>query len=180
MPEGADRADESDRQIEALKRAVGGLREAIYDLRLESVRERPLIRAVASIVELNRQIGEGCEFELIVDDGFPVEVSGSAGIEVVRVVQEALANVRRHSDAKHAAVTLGATGGEVLVEIEDDGRGFGPKTPFGMGLTGMRERVLALGGKLEVEGREGAGTRVFLRVSLAVLTGEEAGELSNT
>ena len=174
------RADEADRQIEALKRAVGGLREAIYNLRLDSVGERPLIRAVASIVELNRQIGEGCEFELIVDDGFPVEVSGPAGVEVVRVVQEALANVRRHSGARHAVVTLGATGGEVLVEVEDDGRGFGPETPLGMGLTGMRERVLALGGKLEVEGREGAGTRVFLRVSLAALTGGEAGELSST
>jgi signal transduction histidine kinase len=180
MPEGAGRADETERQVEALKRAVGGLREAIYDLRLESVRERPLIRAIASIVELNRQIGEGCEFELIVDDGFPVEVSGPSGVEVVRVVQEALANARRHSGARHAVVTLGATDGEVLVEVEDDGRGFGPKTSYGMGLTGMRERVLALGGKLEVEGREGVGTRVFLRVELAVLTGEGAGELSNT
>jgi signal transduction histidine kinase len=48
-----------------------------------------------------------------------------------------------------------------------------------MGLTGMRERVLALGGELEVEGRKGVGTRVFLRVRLAVLTGEEAGVRSN-
>src|SRR5829696_3205894 len=180
MPEGAARAGEADRQIEALKRAVGGLREAIYDLRLESTRERPLIRAVASIVELNRQIGGGCEFELIVEDGFPVGLSGSSGVEVVRVVQEALANVRRHSGAEHAVVTLGAAGGEILVEVEDDGRGFGPETTLGMGLTGMRERVLTLGGKLEVEGREGAGTRVILRVSLAALTGGEAGELFST
>src|SRR5215204_936106 len=180
MPEGAARAGEADQQIEALKRAVGGLREAIYDLRLESTRERPLIRAVASIVELNSQIGGGCEFELIVDDEFPVGLSGSSGVEVVRVVQEALANVRRHSGAEHAVVTLGTAGDEVLVEVEDDGKGFGSETAFGMGLTGMRERVLTLGGKLEVEGREGAGTRVFLRVSLAALTGGEAGELSST
>jgi PAS domain S-box-containing protein len=180
MPEAAGRTGDTDQQLEALKRAVGGLREAIYDLRLESARERPLIRAVASIVELNRQIGEGCEFELIVDEGFPTGLSGSSGVEVVRVVQEALANVRRHSGAEHAVVTLGAAGGEILVEVEDDGRGFGPETSFGMGLMGMRERVLTLGGKLEVEGREGAGTRVFLRVSLAILTGGEAGELSST
>jgi PAS domain S-box-containing protein len=179
MPEGAGRAGEVDQQIGALKRAVAGLREAIYDLRLESTRERPLIRAVASIVELNRQIGGGCEFDLIVDDGFPVGLSGPSGVEVVRVVQEALANVRRHSGAEHAVVTLGAAGGEILVEVEDDGRGFGSETDFGMGLTGMRERVLTLGGKLEVEGREGAGTRVFLRVSLAALTGGEAGEFSS-
>jgi PAS domain S-box-containing protein len=179
MPEGAGRAGEVDQQIGALKRAVAGLREAIYDLRLESTRERPLIRAVASIVELNRQIGGGCEFDLIVDDGFPVGLSGPSGVEVVRVVQEALANVRRHSGAEHAVVTLGAAGGEILVEVEDDGRGFGSETDFGMGLTGMRERVLTLGGKLEVEGREGAGTRVFLRVSLDALTGGEAGEFSS-
>ena len=180
MPGGSNRDEETGRQIEALKRSVGGLREAIYELRLDSVRERPLIRAVASIVELNRQIGGGCEFEVNVGDGFPVEVSGPAGVEVVRVVQEALANVRRHSGARHVVVTLGATGDEVLVEVEDDGRGFGPETTYGMGLTGMRERVHALGGQLEVEGREGVGTRVFLRVGLAALTGGEAGELSNT
>ena len=179
MPEGVNRAEETDRQIEAMKRAVGGLREAIYDLRLESTRERPLVRAVASIVELNRQIGGGCEFELIVDEGFPAGLSGSSGVEVVRVVQEALANVRRHSGAEHAVVTLGVAGGEILVEVEDDGKGFGPETAFGMGLTGMRERVSTLGGKLEVEGREDAGTRVFLRVSLAALTGGETGELSS-
>src|SRR5688572_25417147 len=135
MPEGRD--GETERQIEALKRAVGGLRDAIYDLRLESVGERPLVRAVEYIVELNRQIGGGCEFELIVDEGFPAEISGPAGVEVVRVVQEALANVRRHSGAEHAVVTLGMADGEVLIEVEDDGRGFRPEIPYGMGLTGM-------------------------------------------
>src|ERR671920_2355636 len=55
MPEGVDRAGETEHQVEALKRAVGGLRDAIYDLRLEGVRERPLVRAVESIVELNRR-----------------------------------------------------------------------------------------------------------------------------
>jgi signal transduction histidine kinase len=114
-----------------------------------------------------------------VDEAFPSVNLGPAGVEVVRVVQEALANVRRHSGARHAVVTLGMTNGEVLVEIEDDGRGFGPETSYGMGLTGMGERGLELGGKLEVEGREGMGTRVFLRVGLAVLSAGEAGEPSN-
>jgi two-component system, NarL family, sensor histidine kinase UhpB len=179
MPEGFDRASETENQVEALKRAVGGLRDAIYDLRLESARERPLVRALESIVELNRQICEGCQFELIVKGGFPATISGPAGVEVARVVQEALANVRRHSDARHAVVTLGMVNGELHVEIEDDGRGFGPETSYGMGLMGMRERVLVLGGELEVEGRKGVGTRVYLRVRLGVVTGAEIGERSN-
>src|SRR5215210_8945982 len=91
MPEDADRAEETGRQVEALERAVGGLRDAIYDLRLESVRERPLVRAVESIVELNRQIGGGCDFELVVDEGVPNTISGPAGVELVRIIQEALA-----------------------------------------------------------------------------------------
>ena len=98
------------------------------------------------------------------DEGFPASRSGPAGVEVVRVVQEALANVRRHSGAGRAVVTLGTA--ERRGPGGDRGRrqGFRAGTSYGMGLTGMRERVLALGGELEVEGREGVGTRVLLRV----------------
>jgi signal transduction histidine kinase len=109
-----------------------------------------------------------------VEEGFPATISGPAGVEVARIVQEALANVRRHSEARHAVVTLGMVNGEVLVEIEDDGRGFGSETSYGMGLTGMGERVHALGGELDVEGREGVGTRVFVRVRVGVLMGGES------
>ena len=163
---------EGDRWIEALKRAVGGLRDAIYDLRLESAREKPLVRSLESIVELNRQLLPECEFELLVDEHFPDSLSGPAALEVVRVVQEALANVRRHAGASRATVRLEARGDEARVEIEDDGRGFGPGTSPGMGLTGMRERAHAIDGRLEVEGEEGAGTRVRLRVGMTVLAGK--------
>jgi PAS domain S-box-containing protein len=171
MPE-ANRDEEMSRQVEALKRAVEGLREAVYDLRLQSAQEQPLVRTLESIVELNRQMAPGCVFELAVDGKFPATLSGSAGLEVARIVQEALANVRRHSGARRATVTLGTAGEEALVEIEDDGRGFGPEETAGMGLMGMRERAAALGGELEVEGERGVGTRVRLRVALPVLVGE--------
>jgi two-component system, NarL family, sensor histidine kinase UhpB len=171
MPE-ANRDEEKGRQVETLKRAVEGLHDAIYDLRLQSDQEQPLIRTLESIVELNRQMVPGCAFELVVDGEFPTSLSGQAGLEVARIVQEALANVRRHSGARRATVTLGTAGGEAWVEIEDDGRGFDPEESSGMGLTGMRERTVALGGKLEVESERRVGTRVRLRVALSVLVGE--------
>ena len=177
MPE-ASRDEETGRQVEALKRAVEGLREALYELRLHSAQEQPLIRTLESIVELNRQMAPGCTFELVVDGEFPVSLSGPAGLEVARIVQEALANVRRHSGAGRATVTLGTAGDEAWVEIEDDGRGFGPEDPPGMGFTGMRERAVALGGELEVESRRGVGVRVRLRVALPALLGGDA-EYSN-
>src|SRR5215210_1102075 len=173
------RSEETERQIEALKRAVGGLRDAIYELRLESAQEQTLARTLASIVELNRQMTPERAFELVVEEGFPASTSGPASLEVARVVQEALANVRRHSGARHATVTLGTAGDEVLVEVEDDGRGFEPEEPAGMGLTGMRERASVLGGELEIEGEWGVGTRVLLRVPLPALVDEDP-EYQNT
>ena len=173
MPAGANRGQETDRQVEALRRAVEGIHDAIYELRLESAQEQTLVRTLFSIVELNRQMVPECVFELVVDEAFPASLSGQAGLEVARIVQEALANVRRHSGASRATVTLEIAEGEVWVEVEDDGRGLDPERPPGVGITGMRERALALGGELEVEGERGAGTRVRLRVALSVLTGED-------
>jgi two-component system sensor histidine kinase DesK len=59
------------------------------------------------------------------------------------------------------------------VEVEDDGKGVSPGESAGMGLTGLRERALALGGELEVRSEENAGTRVRLRVALPGLEGED-------
>lgn len=164
--------EETERWIAALKRSVGGLRDAIYDLRLESAREKPLVRSLESIVELNRQLAPERDYELVVREGFPDSLAGPAALEVVRVVQEALTNVRRHSGASRATVTLETRGEEAVVEIEDDGRGLAAETAPGVGLTGMHERALALGGNLQVESTEGAGTRVRLRVGLAALVRE--------
>src|SRR3712207_5528083 len=173
MPHAAGSEEEADRRIEALKRAVGGLRDAIYDLRLEGTRDQPLVRSLEAIVELNRQLSPERTLELVVDEKFPASLSGGAGIEMVRVVQEALTNIRRHSGARRATVTLGAAGDEMWIEVEDDGLGFGPGNSPGMGLTGMRERVLAIGGEFEVESEVNVGTRVRLRVALPVLRGED-------
>jgi len=178
MPADANRDAETERQIEALERAVGGLREAIYELRLESAREQPLARTLQAIVDLNRQMAPERALVLVVEDEFPASISGPASLEVARIVQEALANVRRHSGARRATVTLGTADDAVLVEVEDDGRGLVLGEPAGMGLTGMRERALALGGELEVEDARGAGTRVLLRVPLPALV-DDSSEYSN-
>lgn len=178
MPAEARGDEETERQIEALKRAVGDLRDAIYELRLESTQEQPLARTLSAIVELNRQMDPERVIELIIDEGFPPSISGPASLEVARVVQEALANIRRHSGASRATVSLGTVGREVWVVVEDDGRGLKPGQRAGLGLTGMRERASALGGELKVEGERGAGTRVLLSVPLPALVGDSS-EYSN-
>jgi signal transduction histidine kinase len=81
-----------------------------------------------------------------------------------RVVQEALANVARHSGASRVEVVLARSGEEVVLTVTDDGRGCGSTARSGgRGLSGMRERMAALGGTTTVEGAPGGGTRVTAR-----------------
>jgi two-component system sensor histidine kinase UhpB len=69
---------------------------------------------------------------------------------VYRVVQEATTNVLRHARAKTANISASVEGGQIVVQVSDDGIGIPEGTAFGRGLSGMRERLRALGGTLEV------------------------------
>jgi PAS domain S-box-containing protein len=152
-------------ELEALGRASSGLRSAIYDLRRE--KERPFLESVESLVELNQLATPERETRLIVEDGFSVGLSRKASIELLRILQEALANVRRHSAATIVEVGLRTDDQAVLLEVSDDGRGFDPVVAQGgVGLVGMRERVEELGGEIEVSSRPGEGTEVTVRVPL--------------
>ena len=150
-------------EIQALRRATLGLRSAIYDLRLE--KGRPFVQSVDSLVKLNRQLTPEREVTLRIEEDFPEELPGEASVELLRVLQEALANARRHSRATSVEVSLQSEGEAVLAGVVDDGRGFDPSsTRAGVGLSAMRERAEALGGDFEVESRPGEGTKVTVRV----------------
>ncbi len=153
-------------ELEALARVSSGLRSAIYDLRHE--KERPFVKAMESLVELNRQLAPEREVALVVEEGFPEELPGEADVQLLRIVQEALANARRHSRAGQVEVRLRKEASEeVLVEVKDDGRGFDrTSVRAGVGLSVMRERVDGLGGEIEVRSRPGEGTKVTVRVPL--------------
>ena len=89
-----------------------------------------------------------------------------AALVVYRVAQEALSNAARHSGATRVDASLHrrADGG-VELSVSDDGRGFAfEESQRGLGLGGMRERALLIGGELTIESRPGAGTTVRLTV----------------
>jgi signal transduction histidine kinase len=100
----------------------------------------------------------------VVDDA-PDGVPGrEAQVVLLRAAQESLANVRRHAGASHVTLRLVRTGDEVVLEVVDDGRGLPPDATEGAGVRGMRARADAAGGRLEVTGTPGDGTRVRVRV----------------
>ncbi|HEX2181641.1 MAG TPA: PAS domain S-box protein [Rubrobacteraceae bacterium] len=152
--------------IDALRRAAEGLRIAVNDLRVAEERGRPFSELVEALVERNREMARGYEIGLEVEEGFPTTSFGDAGTEMLRVLQEALTNARRHSEASNVKVTLSKDGDELVAEVADDGRGFGPGTAGGMGFRNMGERAAALGGNLKVESSVGQGTRVRLRAAM--------------
>src|SRR5215203_1428556 len=152
-------------ELEALRRATSGLRSAIYDLRHEKV--QPFVKSVESLVERNRQLTPERKIELMVEEGFPEELPAEVRVELLRVLQEALTNARRHSEASNVEVSLRTQDEAILIEVADDCRGFEPESAkAGVGLSAMRERVEGLGGKIEVRSPPGEGTKVTVRVPL--------------
>ena len=97
---------------------------------------------------------------------------------VYRIVQEALANVAKHSGAKHASVVVERRDGNVVAVVEDDGKGFdvaaverraaAPQRDGTsmLGLLGVRERAALLGGTVELESKAGKGTTLFVRIPI--------------
>jgi PAS domain S-box-containing protein len=176
--EGTSMEEELQRAVDAVRRAAQGLRDAVNDLRLEEEVDRPFPQLVDSLVERSRSMDPGCDISLRVEEGFPSEPLGDVGVELSRVVREALTNARRHSGASSVRVMLWTEEGNLLAEVADDGRGFAAGSAPGVGLRSMRERALQLGGDLEVESALGEGTRVRVRAPMmhAALGGAPRGE----
>jgi two-component system sensor histidine kinase UhpB len=132
-------------------------------LRPTALDDLGLAAAVAGQVE---QLGRGeIEAEFKAEGDFS-DLGDDAQLVVYRVAQEALSNAGRHSGAGHIGVKLRRSeDGGVALEVSDDGRGFAfEESERGLGIGGMRERALLIGGELTIESRPGAGTTVRLTV----------------
>jgi two-component system sensor histidine kinase UhpB len=132
-------------------------------LRPTALDDLGLAAATAGQVE---QLARGeIEAEFSADGDFS-DLDDDAQLVVYRVAQEALSNATRHAGAEHVGVRLRrASGGGVELEVADDGRGFAfDQSEGGLGIAGMRERALLIGGELTIESRPGHGTTVRLTV----------------
>jgi PAS domain S-box-containing protein len=109
-----------------------------------------------------RHRGVACEIAL---EGELSGLGETVDIALFRVVQEALTNIAKHGRAKRLSVRLLRREAEVHLVIEDDGQGFDPAAAGpGMGMLGMRERVIALRGSFEFHSQPGHGVRIEARI----------------
>jgi two-component system, NarL family, sensor histidine kinase UhpB len=107
-------------------------------------------------------------------EGLPAD----AQVVVYRVAQEALVNAARHSGADRVEVSLEPRDSKVRLEVSDNGSGFAfDEEGKGLGLSGMRERALLVGGTLEIDSRPGKGTSVVLEIPAPSPNGSEPAEI---
>jgi nitrate/nitrite-specific signal transduction histidine kinase len=169
-------------QAEQLEKAARGLygdvREAIESLwSSASLREG----LEAALTEYLRRFEQrtGIETELTQDGSMAYfRQQSREAVEVFRVIQEALTNVRKHAQASKASVRVSRGDEHVELCVEDDGRGFTPEDSMDgerFGLKVMRERARSIQAELEFDSRPGAGTRVKLRVPTAPSGGRAGG-----
>ncbi len=170
----ADRAD----AVARIDRAIDALNLVINDIRSYILRLRP-VDGDEDPVEALARLGEEFEMHAVVD----LDVDLARGAEALRrmppdratdllfIAREALSNVARHAGATRAALVLSEEDGNLVLVIDDNGRGFdaslvsGPD-PFGrhLGLTNMRDRAAGMGGTFAIERPDGPGTRIIVRV----------------
>jgi two-component system, NarL family, sensor histidine kinase UhpB len=114
------------------------------------------------VEEVRRQTDIAASFEA---GGDFSDVELETQLVAYRVAQEALSNVVSHSGAEHVRVRLSHTGEGLELTVSDDGHGFTlDEEASGLGIPGMRERALLVGGELEIESKPPVGTRIRLRV----------------
>jgi two-component system sensor histidine kinase UhpB len=132
-------------------------------LRPTALDDLGLTAAIAGQVE---QLAQGEIDAAIATEGDFSDLGDDAQLVVYRVAQEALSNAARHSGAGRVEVRLRRLdGGGVELTVADDGRGFAfDESEGGLGIAGMRERALLIGGELTIESRPGRGTTVRLTV----------------
>ena len=110
---------------------------------------------------------------LYVDSALPSPLEGNVEIAVYRIAQEALSNVARHANAASVGLHLAADGGRLILQIEDDGRGFSAEDVLraregghGAGFLSMRERAEILGGSCDIRSEPDQGTTVTVHIPL--------------
>jgi signal transduction histidine kinase len=154
-----------------------GLTEARRALR--ALRASPLqdLGLALALRELAQQTADGASLRL--DLRLPERITGRLAPEaeqgIYRIAQETVDNIVRHAEARQMSFHLEQEMGELVLTVEDDGRGFDPEAsewlegedPDRLGIRGMQERASLIGGQLEIARRRSQGTRVRLTVPFA-------------
>lgn len=150
------------------RKAYAEIRQAIFGLRTMVSRDLGFVPTLTEyLAEVSRQTG--LAIDLKVGDDRATRFSLNAEVQIIRIIQEALANVMKHAAATRVQVVFECGDGTTRLVVEDNGAGFDPAEPRGrqaFGLETMRERAELIGGRFAITSAPGAGARVEVRLPL--------------
>jgi signal transduction histidine kinase len=165
-PPSASNAALRGRIVQTLDATVTAVQRIASELRPQMLDDLGLAVAIESEARLfEERTGIECDLSIPAED--ELRISQACAVAMYRIVQEALTNVSRHADATRVELRIRRRGDELLLEIRDDGRGASQESirrPASLGILGMRERAAVLGGVVHVEGVDGRGTIVSVRI----------------
>ena len=151
-----------DSTIRLVRRIATELRPGVLD-------DLGLVAAIEwQAQEFQSRTGITCEF---VSSQTDLALAPEVGIAVFRICQETLTNVARHAHATRVRIRLETTADQLVLTVTDSGRGITERelaNRTSLGLLGMRERALLLGGQVTIAGRPGEGTTVTMQIPLSV------------
>ncbi len=161
--------DETDRPLaaevgQALDAAIIEAREALVTMRASLAEDVPFADMLARNID-DFEEGSGLRVETSISMGIPATLAPRVQVELLRIISEALTNVRKHADATTVRIAAEVSDGELLITVTDNGKGFVQEEAFdqGMGLRGMHERARLIGGSLLVRSELSGGTTVEVR-----------------
>ena len=153
---------------QAIQGACADVRESILSLRTSPSPQGGLIPVLTEYLD---KFSDQTELKtaLEVQDGMEAKFAPAVEIQLLRIIQEGLTNVRKHAGARQAVVRFGSDGDRAQITVEDDGRGFEPgevarRKEGHFGLQTMQERAEGVGGTFEIDSRPGGGTRITVTV----------------
>ena len=149
--------------IDGLNQAIRDLRTYILDLRPRQMGDENLLVAIRRLLTEYR-MNTLSEAMLNGKESDFTELSKSQGLIFFHICQEALANTAKHAEAKRVSVSLWTTPDRVLMEIEDNGKGFSldkMSMTLGHGLSNMHTRIRKAGGEVEIDSAQGDGTNIL-------------------
>lgn len=168
LPEGEEKLEEKAQEmIDMIVDIVKSVQQISSELRPSMLDDLGLAPTMNwYLKQFEDRSGVDCDVSIRIDDE---QVDSDHATAVYRILQEAITNIARHSDASAISVKAETLGDYLTMEIRDNGRGFDQNNinmRESFGLIGMRERASALGGNLEVVGKRGEGTRLYLTMPL--------------
>jgi signal transduction histidine kinase len=163
LPENVDRAQEHLQKARGLgKEALQNVRQSVATMRQSPLQGHSFPEAIQNLVrEFERTTDIPTAMHIQITQRFPTDIA----IALYRIVQEAMTNIAKHSQATQVNLKLSETPKEVELIVEDNGQGFDPtQNTTGFGLQSMRERTEALGGLFYLNSQPGQGCRLHLNI----------------